>query len=815
MRSTLKNTIVAMAFPACMLSIPADAAITQWIATAQATTGNVTASDNNGAGWTFDRNAGGTGVAYDFGALDALGDKPVDGATVEFLFNFENVGNSITIGTVGGWSPGSEKNQFKLEQWNNTGKFGITLEGISDYSLTTDSIFDQTVHVVFVRRSNGEMDMYINGIFAETHAAKTNWRMDGGQGMLGARSTGTSDLATGSMFGVASYDTALSAGQIASLYNAFSSSASNSLTWGGTDDDWTVPANWVESSVPVTDGTSDVFIPSGTANFAGQLDFTGGSLLTVNGGILRQTTATSESLGFQGSSRFAVSNGGELDAQVLLSINASTGNSLSDGTITTGRLELSNGSSLTVSDNALLTADSGQSSLDGGSSITLNASTLAFRDLSLGDTGGTPSTIGIGNGALLELDAAGLGTATDVITISGQSLVNFPSGTTGTVFIDNISIVEVEAMIATGRFGLGGVRYVNPDGYSLVAIGNGVEIGEGLQVVQVVWGGSDADWSVGSNWVGGEVPRIAGEDDAIISSGTANYLGQLTFTDGSLLTINGATLTQTTAGTDYLRFHNGSTFAISNGGALNAEVRLRIWRSAGSTISNGSITAGQVEVNDNATLALGDGALVTATAGRTLLNNNAWIEVGNGATIVLRDVFLGAYAGFPSFIRVLEGGTLQFDAATAAVPTDVITIEGGSFIDLPADTTANVFIDNISQADFEALIAAGKFGIDQTRITDLSRYELVSQGSGFVIRGLSAVEAQGPQVTVIGFNAGAELEILATGLDPATTYTLYRGTDLGTFPDPIQSPVTGATEQTFIDSTPPAGKAFYRLEWTP
>ncbi|MFC4994913.1 LamG-like jellyroll fold domain-containing protein [Rubritalea tangerina] len=194
------------------------AAITDWMVAAAATSGNVTVSNNGGAGFTFD---GTSGIAYDFGELDALGGKPVDGSTVEFIINFADSGPSLSIATVTGWSPGNEKNQFKLEQWNNTGKFGITWEGFADYSFNADSVFNQDVHVVFRRNNSGTIDLFLDGAYVETDTGKTNWRMDGGLGMLGARSNGTTDVATGDMHGVASYDTALSNAEISNLYAAF------------------------------------------------------------------------------------------------------------------------------------------------------------------------------------------------------------------------------------------------------------------------------------------------------------------------------------------------------------------------------------------------------------------------------------------------------------------------------------------------------------------------------------------------------------------------------------------------------------------
>ncbi len=196
--------------------------VLEWMEQATNTPGNVTASHNGGLGWIFN---GSSGVDYDFGALDEIEGKPVDGSTVEFLFSFIDASRSTAMASVEGYSPGSEMNVLKLEQYSNTGKFGITVPGLWDYTLATDSAFDQTVHVVFVRNADGTMDLYINGVFAETDTHKTDWRMDGGLGKLGANTAGV-DVPTGILYGVASYDTPLNPTQIANLYNASASGTS-------------------------------------------------------------------------------------------------------------------------------------------------------------------------------------------------------------------------------------------------------------------------------------------------------------------------------------------------------------------------------------------------------------------------------------------------------------------------------------------------------------------------------------------------------------------------------------------------------------
>lgn len=196
----------------------AQAAISHWETASGNITSNVTSSTNGGAGFTLN---GTGGIAYDYGSLDQLGSKPVDGSTIEFIFNLTDSGASIVIGSTGGWSPGSEGLAFKLEQWNNTGKFGITAPGVHDSTLDTNSLFSQDVHAVLRRNNGGTMDLFINGALVETDDQKTNWRMDGGSGYIGSSTNGTTDPATGTVYGVASYDTALSNAEITTLYNAY------------------------------------------------------------------------------------------------------------------------------------------------------------------------------------------------------------------------------------------------------------------------------------------------------------------------------------------------------------------------------------------------------------------------------------------------------------------------------------------------------------------------------------------------------------------------------------------------------------------
>lgn len=192
--------------------------IATWQTQAAGTSGNVVNDSGlgngitGGTGYTFDGTAG---INYDYGALDAIDAKPVDGSTIEYIFNLTDALTSNALGSMLGWSPGGEINALKLEQWNDTGKFGITVPGHWDYTFDTDSTFDQDVQVVFRRNNDaGTIDLFVNGVYAETDTNKTDWRQDGGMGTLGSMPGLEADVPTGTMYAVGTYDVALGDSQI-------------------------------------------------------------------------------------------------------------------------------------------------------------------------------------------------------------------------------------------------------------------------------------------------------------------------------------------------------------------------------------------------------------------------------------------------------------------------------------------------------------------------------------------------------------------------------------------------------------------------
>jgi hypothetical protein len=68
---------------------------------------------------------------------------------------------------------------------------------------------------------------------------------------------------------------------------------------------------------------------------------------------------------------------------------------------------------------------------------------------------------------------------------------------------------------------------------------------------------------------------------------------------------------------------------------------------------------------------------------------------------------------------------------------------------------------------------------------------------------------------IIGVNhtPGVSFEVTVEGLNPIMTYRLSRSPDLLSFPErPVEGFVPEDSVDTLIDSNPPAGRAFYRVE---
>ncbi len=195
----------------------------------------------------------GTGTASTFTATNVadfpqiVDIGPLSGeVSYEFIANGSDVSNSSAL--MGYFDLSAFEGQaIKFEQFNNTGEYGITQYVVSDESFNATTTFDSDVHLALVT-SGGETALYVNGSPAGS-PIPISLTLSGSV-VLGAGwynpPTGGSTFAppdtfldefSGSILGVATYDSALSPSEIQQHASAFFSSAPvpepASLAWLG------------------------------------------------------------------------------------------------------------------------------------------------------------------------------------------------------------------------------------------------------------------------------------------------------------------------------------------------------------------------------------------------------------------------------------------------------------------------------------------------------------------------------------------------------------------------------------------------------
>jgi hypothetical protein len=171
----------------------------------------------SGAGTTpastlFSTTTGAAPVVFNVGTLS--GDR-----SFEFIVNSGPGGDSQAL--MGTQIAANGAQGLKFEQWQNTGMYGVTDFGVTDFVSTIPYDLNRDVHMVFT--SDGTTtNMYVDGALRDNFL--TPLRMTGNQGIAAARNTLDTaffDNMAGSITGFASYDSALSQAEITTHFNAF------------------------------------------------------------------------------------------------------------------------------------------------------------------------------------------------------------------------------------------------------------------------------------------------------------------------------------------------------------------------------------------------------------------------------------------------------------------------------------------------------------------------------------------------------------------------------------------------------------------
>lgn len=174
------------------------------------------AAAGNGAGFVA------TGVesptAMEIGTYDAATNG---GVTYELIYNADVGGaSSAFLGSLN--APAGDSAGLKLDQWPNSGTYGATVFGVADYTGTTAHVLNTDTHIAYVANGTDGV-LYVNGVESEVLAG-ASFALSGLTGIGHAynhNNEGSVDALSGTLLGVAIYDSALSADSIAANHAAF------------------------------------------------------------------------------------------------------------------------------------------------------------------------------------------------------------------------------------------------------------------------------------------------------------------------------------------------------------------------------------------------------------------------------------------------------------------------------------------------------------------------------------------------------------------------------------------------------------------
>jgi hypothetical protein len=145
------------------------------------------------------------------------------GISYEFIVNATNAGaSSALMGTFQNPPPVGDRAGLKYEQWQDTMEYGTTVFGVADYESNVTNTPGVNTHLVYVNNATDTL-LYVNGNLAATIAGSSPTL--GGQqgiGQIFVPAPGPHiDPLTGTIYGVAVYDAALSAAEILAHSRAF------------------------------------------------------------------------------------------------------------------------------------------------------------------------------------------------------------------------------------------------------------------------------------------------------------------------------------------------------------------------------------------------------------------------------------------------------------------------------------------------------------------------------------------------------------------------------------------------------------------
>jgi hypothetical protein len=189
-----------------VLAAPASGAIVQWLSEVGVGTP---------AGFT--RTHVNAPTAANIGTYTEAG-----GVSYEFVVNATNDGaSSALMGVFSDPAATGDLAALKWEQWSDTLNYGTTVFGVADFDSMVKNSPNVDTHLVFVNNGTDTL-LYVNGALAATIAGSSpTFSGQVGIGQAYASSGNHIDRLTGRILGVAVYDVALPAAEIAAHARAF------------------------------------------------------------------------------------------------------------------------------------------------------------------------------------------------------------------------------------------------------------------------------------------------------------------------------------------------------------------------------------------------------------------------------------------------------------------------------------------------------------------------------------------------------------------------------------------------------------------
>jgi hypothetical protein len=264
-----------------------------------------------------------------------------------------------------------------------------------------------------------------------------------------------------------------------------------------------------------------------------------------------------------------------------------------------------------------------------------------------------------------------------------------------------------------------------------------------VSAATITWGGSDGEYTTGSNWVGSSVPNTNGGDTARITAGNVTYTpgGDLPLHSGGTLRISGGSWTQV-VGNAWIQMAGGTILV--DGGVFNQGTAGNIILDAASAIT---VTAGTANLNGN--------YIYQASTGALNISGTGTVNIANEFKPI--DTF------------TMSGGSLSANLISFADGPGSINFSGG-LISLNGGGGNSGFYGGGTQSLNFTSGSTGSLFFSSYTTAELSSDGFLTNGT---IRVNGSIDAS--QFTLVEANGGVYVNLTASAVPEPSTYAALAG----------------------------------------